>query len=95
MRKVWIYSPEEAHNKSLYILNMQSHHAHLDLNHSAGYEPRVTSEHLLKSLAERALRNIPGSKQVIDRTFNRGPINDPHRILPSKPINQIFHGGHY
>jgi hypothetical protein len=71
---------------------MQSHHAHLDMNHSAGFEPRVTSAPLLKSLAESALKNIPGSKQVIDRAFYNGPIIDPHRILPTKPTNQVFHG---
>ena len=71
---------------------MQSHHAHLDMNHHAGYEPRVASEQLLKSLATQALKNIPGSKQVIEHAFYKGPIRDPHRLLPNKPTNEIFHG---
>ena len=71
---------------------MQSHHAHLDMNIHAGYEPRVVSEDLLKSLAESALKHVPGSKQVIEQAFNKGPIHDPHRLLPNKPINQVFHG---
>ena len=71
---------------------MQSHHAHLDMNHHQGYEPRVHSEHLVKSLAEAALKNVPGSKQVIERSFAKGPIYDPHKLLPNKPINQVMHG---
>jgi hypothetical protein len=71
---------------------MQSQHAHLDLNHGAGYEPRVTSNTLLKSLAESALKNVPGSRQIIEKAFSTGPIVDPHKLLPNKPINQVFHG---
>ena len=71
---------------------MQSHFAHLDRNHHAAYEPRVSNKGLLKSLAESALKEIPGSQRVIDQAFNVGPINDPHRILPTKPMNKALHG---
>ena len=62
------------------------------MNHHAAFEPRVHTEHLLKSLAEAALKNIPGSRQIIEQAFAKGPIVDQHRILPNKPMNQVFHG---
>ena len=47
---------------------------HLNLHQSAAYEPRITQPNLLKSFAEKALANVPGSQTVIDKHFDTSYI---------------------
>ena len=72
---------------------MQSQHAHMDMNHAAGYEPRVSSASKLEALASAALANVPGAKKLIEDHFGRGPMKDPHRLFPPRPRNQTLHLG--
>ena len=70
---------------------MQSEHAHLDMNVSQGYEPRVSSKNLLKKLTESALKNVPGSEKLIAEHFGTADIKG--RLLPEKIQNQAMHLG--
>jgi len=63
------------------------------MNHSQGYEPRVSSKALLKNLAQTALKNVPGAEKLIKKHFHEGPVVDPHRLAPPKPKNQALHLG--
>ena len=70
---------------------MQSEHAHKDMNFAQGYEPRVTSKPLLKTLAQAALKNVPGSAKLIAEHF--GTDNVKGRLLPARPVNMAMHLG--
>ena len=70
---------------------MQSHHAHLDMNVAQGYEPRVASKLLVQSLANAALKNVPGAAKVIAEHFSTANVKG--RLLPEKPVNQAMHLG--
>lgn len=63
-----------------------------NLNHAAAYEPRISQKHLLKSFAEKALANVPGSQQVIDKHFNTELIKP--ELNPPKPIDLVMHLGY-
>ena len=62
-----------------------------NLNHAAGYEPRISQKHLLKSFAEKALAHVPGSAQVIEKHFNTDLIRP--ELIPAKPVDMIMHHG--
>ena len=63
-----------------------------NLHPASGYEPRITSKHLLKTFAEKALANVPGSKAVIDKHFNTDLIKQ--ELKPPKVIDLLMHLGH-
>lgn len=67
-------------------------HGNLNLNHAEADKPTVSSRHMLQSLAEKALKHIPGSANVIEQHFSSKPIVPG--IKNPKPINLIMHMPH-
>ena len=64
----------------------------LNFNHEVGYEARVSSHHLLKSLAKAALKHVPNSEKVIQRYFEPTPVTKALRQAPQP--NLIMHDPH-
>ena len=62
----------------------------LNIHPASAYEPRVSDQKLLKTLAKAAFRNIPNSQPIIDKHFNQEPKLP--ELLPPKPKNLVFHG---
>ena len=75
------------------IKQMQSEHAHHDLNYSIHTEPRVSSETHIKQVALAALSKVPGAKQVIENTFDRGKWKKPFTLPGKRHMNQAMHLG--
>ena len=67
-------------------------HATLNFNHERGYEAKVSSHHLIKTLASAALKHVPGSEKVIEHYFKPTPVTKAVR-QPPQP-NLIMHEPH-
>ena len=72
---------------------MQSEYAHLDMNYGVHYEPRVSHEDHIKEVATKALQNIQGGKELVNKTFNKGKWEKPFTLPAKKAINQAMHLG--
>ena len=72
---------------------MQPEHAHLDQNYGAHTEPRVSHEHHIKTVAHAALKNVPGARELIDNTFNRGAWKKPFTLPAKRHVNQPMYLG--
>ena len=66
---------------------------HLNFHQSQGQQLRVASKQMLKSLAQSALKNIPGAEKAIREHFPEGNVKDPHQLFPPKPKNLAYHLG--
>ena len=42
----------------------------LNFHHAEADKPRISSRHMLQSLAEKALKHIPGAAAVIEQHFS-------------------------
>ena len=67
-------------------------HSNLNFHAAQAEIPRVSSTHMLKSLAEKALKHIPGAQEVIQRSFSTSPIVP--EIKAKKPMNLVYHMPH-
>jgi len=72
---------------------MQSEHAHLDGNYGVHDEPRVSSQEHIKQVALAAMKHIPGAKEEIEKTFDKGPWKIPFALPAKRQINQVMHLG--
>ena len=72
---------------------MQSEHAHQDMNYGIHLEPKVSIESHVKEVAHKALSNIPGGKELVEETFNKGAWKKPYTLPAKRHINQAFHLG--
>lgn len=63
------------------------------LNHHVdqAFTPRVASKQSKKKIALAALKHIPGSQQLIEKTFESKPV--PRELPLEKPIDLVFHTG--
>ena len=68
------------------VHNMSIHTAEAD-------KPRVESQHLMKELALKALKNIPGSAPLIKKHFSTDAITP--ELREPKPINLVMHLAHH
>jgi hypothetical protein len=64
------------------------------LNHHIGeaFAPRIQTQTLKASLARAALQHVPGSEELIRKTFE--PQSVPKEIQPNKIQNLVMHTGH-
>ena len=67
-------------------------HSNLNFHHSQASIASVSSKHLVKSLAESALKHVPGSEKVIEKMFSTKSIV-PELQAP-KAMNLVMHMGH-
>ena len=67
-------------------------HSNLNFHAAQAETPRVSSTHMLKSLAEKALKHIPGAAEAIQKSFSTTPIVP--EIQPKKPMNLVYHMPH-
>ena len=72
---------------------MQPEHAHLDMNYSIPYEPRVSHETHIKEVALKAMEKIPGAKEVIEKRFDKSAWKMPYTLPAKNHINQAYHLG--
>ena len=72
---------------------MQAEHAHLDLNYGAHSQPRVGHEHHIKEVAHAALKNIPGARELVNKTFDKGAWKKPFTLPAKRHVNQAMHLG--
>ena len=56
-----------------------------------GYIPKLGFAHSKEAVARAALKNIPGSEQLIAKTFRTKPV--PRELPIERPQNLIFHSG--
>ena len=63
------------------------------LNHHVdqAYTPRVSHKNSLKQIAQAALKHIPGSQELIQKTFDPKPV--PAELPIEKPVNLMMHTG--
>ena len=63
------------------------------LNHHVdqAYTPRIQSKEAKMQVARAALKNIPGSEELIQKTFQPKPV--PRELPAEKPVNLILHTG--
>jgi len=63
------------------------------LNHhvSQAYQPRITQKMSKQQIAQAALKNIPGSEQLIQKTFTPKPV--PREIPSETPVDLVMHTG--
>ena len=63
------------------------------LNHHVdqAYTPRIHSTQAKMQVARAALKNIPGSEELIQKTFQPKPV--PRELPAEKPVNLILHTG--
>ena len=52
---------------------------------------RVGGRDNLKRLAQAALRHVPNSQHVIDKTFSQNPV--PKQLKPQPQRDLVFHHG--
>ena len=64
------------------------------LNHHVGeaFAPRIQTQKYKASLARTALQHVPGSEELIKKTFEPQPI--PKEIKPNPIQNLVMHTGH-
>ena len=67
-------------------------HSNLNFHHAQADTPRVSSSNLVKDLATKALKHIPGGVEAISKAFSKAAI--PVDIPPHKNINLVMHMGH-
>jgi len=72
---------------------MQSQHAHLDMNYGIVNEPRVSGDAHIKQIAQAALANVPGAKEEITKSFDRGAWKMPFTLPGKRHMNQAMHLG--
>ena len=65
----------------------------MNLHVSEADTPRVQSQHLLKELAQKSLKHIPGSAPLIEKHFSTDPIQP--ELKETKPINLVMHLAHH
>ena len=71
-----------------------SHLAHnMSMHVSEADKPRVQSQHLLKELAQKSLKHIPGSAALLEKHFNTDPIQP--ELKKQKPVNLVMHLAHH
>jgi hypothetical protein len=63
------------------------------LNHHVdqAYVPRIRSKALQHKIARAALKNIPGSENLIKKVFETNPV--PKELPLEKPIDLVMHTG--
>ena len=64
-------------------------HSNLNFHHAEADKPRIDSQNLLKELAEKSLKHIPGSAALIDKHFNQDRIKP--ELKEPKPVNLVMH----
>ncbi len=72
---------------------MQSQHAHLDMNYGIENQPRVSGDAHIKQVALAAMEHIPGAKEEIEKTFDRGAWKMPFALPGKRHMNQAMHLG--
>ena len=72
---------------------MQSEHAHLNMNYGIESQPRVSGDAHIKEVALAALKNIPGAKEEIEKTFDKKAWKMPFALPGKRYINQAMHLG--
>jgi hypothetical protein len=65
----------------------------LSLHVAEADTPRVQSQHLLRELALKSMKHIPGSASLIEKHFNTDPIQP--ELKETKPINLVMHLTHH
>lgn len=63
------------------------------LNHHVdqAFVPRITHKQSKRAIATAALKHIPGSRDLIEKTFGSKPV--PRELPIEKPVNLVFHTG--
>ena len=63
------------------------------LNHHVdqAFVPRITQKQAKIQIAKAALKHIPGSQQLIEKTFESKPV--PRELLIEKPVDLVLHTG--
>ena len=64
-------------------------HSNLNFHHAEADKPRIDSQNLLKELAEKSLKHIPGSAALIDKHFNQDRIKP--ELKEARPVNLVMH----
>ena len=72
---------------------MQSEHAHLNTNYGIESQPRVSGDAHIKKVALAALANVPGAKEIIEKTFDKSAWKMPFTLPGKRYINQAMHLG--
>jgi hypothetical protein len=65
---------------------MEPEHAHLNAHPSIAPEHKVFSKEHVEAVARAALKHIPGSKPLLDKTFSKRML--PEYFAPKKIYNQ-------
>ena len=63
------------------------------MNYGIHREPRVSHVAHIKEIAHAAMANIPGAKELINQTFNKGKWEKPYALPGKRHINQAMHLG--
>ena len=70
---------------------IESEHAHNNISHEMGGEPRVTSHQQKYELALAATKLIPNATGIVHQHFKRGKQNFPFQLKVPKVYNQKMH----
>lgn len=65
----------------------------LSYHHEAAYAPRVDTLSYKKNLARAALKHVPGSEALIQKTFDARNTVIPHEIQPEEAKPLVMHTG--
>jgi hypothetical protein len=66
-------------------------HSLTSQHHSEAYRPRISLEKNQEKLARAALKNVPGSSEVIDKLFTKQLIQPDLKPAPTKDL-VYYHG---
>ena len=58
--------------------------AHLLFGPTEHFKPRISFTHNLRNLAERAIGNTPGGKELVAKHFDSTPV-----VQALKPVSQV------
>lgn len=72
---------------------MQASVAHLNYGYGIHQEPKVSHETDVKAIALAAIGKIPGGKELVEKTFNKGPWKKPFTLPAKRHVNQAMHLG--
>ena len=61
-------------------------------HHQEGFRPRIGSRKNLRRLAQAALKNIPGTQELIQKHFDTIPVKPELTPVPQR--NLIMHTGY-